>query len=184
MAEISRPAACNERMAASRPAPGPFTHTSTRLRPSESASLALPSAATWAANGVLLREPLKPALPAEAHAITLPSVSVMVTIVLLKDACTCATPTAGARRSFLRTFFFFSTAASATNSSSGTAHRTVRVSRLLLARRALHDLLAHRPRRLLGTLARARVGLGPLPAHRQAAAMPQAPVGADVHQTL
>src|SRR5262245_36107550 len=146
MAEISSPAACNERMADSRPAPGPFTHTSTRLRPSDSASLALPSAATWAANGVLLREPLKPALPAEAHAITLPSVSVMVTIVLLKEACTCATPTAGALRSFLRTFFFFSTVASATS-----------LPPLLLARRALHDLLAHRARRLLRALARARV---------------------------
>jgi hypothetical protein len=31
-----------------------------------------------------LREPLKPALPADSQAITLPSVSVRVTIVLLK----------------------------------------------------------------------------------------------------
>ena len=43
------------------------------------------SAVTWAANGVHLREPLKPALPADSQAITLPSVSVRVTIVLLNE---------------------------------------------------------------------------------------------------
>src|SRR4051794_38004607 len=42
------------------------------------------SAVTWAANGVDLREPLKPAPPADSHAITLPSLSVSDTIVLLK----------------------------------------------------------------------------------------------------
>jgi hypothetical protein len=42
------------------------------------------SAVTWAANGVDLREPLKPADPADSQHTTLPSVSVMVTIVLLK----------------------------------------------------------------------------------------------------
>ena len=42
------------------------------------------SAVTWAAKGVLLREPLKPAPPADSHAITLPSLSVRETIVLLK----------------------------------------------------------------------------------------------------
>src|SRR4051795_3344306 len=42
------------------------------------------SAVTWAANGVDLREPLKPAPPADSHAITLPSRSVSDTIVLLK----------------------------------------------------------------------------------------------------
>ena len=34
IAEISSPAACSERIAASRPAPGPFTHTSTFFSPS------------------------------------------------------------------------------------------------------------------------------------------------------
>jgi hypothetical protein len=43
------------------------------------------SAAICAANGVLLREPLKPTLPAEAHASTLPSWSVMLTMVLLNE---------------------------------------------------------------------------------------------------
>ena len=42
------------------------------------------SAVTCAANGVDLREPLKPAPPADSHAITLPSLSVSETIVLLK----------------------------------------------------------------------------------------------------
>ena len=50
------------------------------------------SAVTWAANGVLLREPLKPALPADSQAITLPSVSVRVTIVLLNEVLMCACP--------------------------------------------------------------------------------------------
>jgi hypothetical protein len=44
------------------------------------------SAATCAANGVLLREPLKPQLPAVAHASVFPCRSVMLMIVLLKDA--------------------------------------------------------------------------------------------------
>jgi hypothetical protein len=41
------------------------------------------SAARPAANGVLLRAPLKPTVPAEAHEIVSPLVSVIVTIVLL-----------------------------------------------------------------------------------------------------
>src|SRR2546422_8375174 len=56
------------------------------------ASRAHASAATCAANGVLLREPLNPTLPALAQVTTLPSMSVIVTMVLLKLAWTCATP--------------------------------------------------------------------------------------------
>jgi hypothetical protein len=41
------------------------------------------SAAIWAANGVDLREPLKPTWPAEAQEITLPTGSVIETMVLL-----------------------------------------------------------------------------------------------------
>src|SRR4051794_20160534 len=52
------------------------------------------SAVTWAANGVDLREPLKPAPPADSHAITPPSRSVSVTMVLLKLVLMCAWPTA------------------------------------------------------------------------------------------
>src|SRR6267142_1565599 len=108
MAEISRPAACSDRMAASRPAPGPLTQTSTRLRPWLIASRALASAATCAAKGVLLREPLKPTLPALAHVMTAPSVSVIVTMVLLKLAWMWATPFTPTLRS---RFFGFLTSA-------------------------------------------------------------------------
>src|SRR5258707_1934198 len=51
-----------------------------------------PSAAIWAANGVDLREPLKPCWPDDDQAMALPWASVMVTMVLLNDALTCATP--------------------------------------------------------------------------------------------
>ena len=50
------------------------------------------SPAIWAANGVLLREPLKPCEPELAQAITLPCASAIVIIVLLNVAFTCATP--------------------------------------------------------------------------------------------
>jgi hypothetical protein len=49
------------------------------------AFLAAASAASWAANGVPLRDPLKPTDPALDHANTLPTWSVMVTSVLLKS---------------------------------------------------------------------------------------------------
>src|SRR5215472_5849576 len=50
------------------------------------------SAATCAAYGVDLREPLKPWLPADDQAIVLPWASVIVIIVLLNVAFTCAVP--------------------------------------------------------------------------------------------
>src|SRR5437660_3495301 len=106
IALISSPTAWSDRMAASRPAPGPFTNTSTCLRPYSMALRAAISAAVWAANGVLLREPLKPTLPALAQATTLPALSARVTMVLLNVACTCATPVRTSRRSrFLPPFF-------------------------------------------------------------------------------
>src|SRR3954454_16926981 len=103
----SRPTACSDRMAVSRPEPGPFTNTSTLRMPCSCARraavsagpsaaggggcpgrLALPlraaaSAAICAAKGVDFREPLKPTWPALAQEITLPSGSVIETIVLL-----------------------------------------------------------------------------------------------------
>src|ERR1700761_8368139 len=72
----SRPAAWSERIAVSRPEPGPLTNTSTFWRPCSRPLRAAASAVTCAANGVDLREPLKPAPPADSHAITLPAVSV------------------------------------------------------------------------------------------------------------
>src|SRR5882724_10269365 len=49
-------------------------------------------AACCAANGVPLRDPRKPSDPELFHASTLPLVSEMVTIVLLKEAWTCTNP--------------------------------------------------------------------------------------------
>src|SRR5579884_347513 len=83
---ISKPAACSERIAASRPAPGPLTSTSVDFMPCSIALRATASAAICAANGVDFLEPLNPRLPADAHAITLPRLSDIVTIVLLNDA--------------------------------------------------------------------------------------------------
>ena len=51
--------------------------------PCSIALCAASSAASCAANGVDLREPLKPARPADDQATTLPETSVIVTIVLL-----------------------------------------------------------------------------------------------------
>src|SRR2546430_5182583 len=89
----SSPAACSERIAVSRPDPGPLTYTSTFCSPCSRPLRAAASAVTCAAKGVDLREPLKPAPPADSHAITLPSVSVSDTIVLLKEVLMCACPT-------------------------------------------------------------------------------------------
>src|SRR5262245_41181622 len=50
------------------------------------------SAASCAANGVDLREPLNPFTPADDQATTLPETSVIVTMVLLKEAVMCAIP--------------------------------------------------------------------------------------------
>src|SRR3954471_3931207 len=91
---ISRPAACSERIAVSRPEPGPLTKTSTFCRPCSMPLRAAASAVTCAANGVDLREPLNPAEPADSHTITLPSLSVRATIVLLNDVLMCACPIA------------------------------------------------------------------------------------------
>src|SRR5271156_801390 len=91
------------RSADSRPEPGPDTSTSSMRMPCSAAFLTASSAAIWAANGVDLREPLKPIVPADDHEIVLPCASVMVIIVLLKVEFTCATPDAIFLRSRRRT---------------------------------------------------------------------------------
>src|SRR4029079_8136267 len=63
MSEILNPAACSARRADSRPDPGPFTYTATARIPCSIAFLAASSAASCAANGVDLREPLNPRTP-------------------------------------------------------------------------------------------------------------------------
>src|ERR1051326_3317478 len=64
---IVRPAACSAVIALSRPLPGPFTFTSTSLTPNLDAFSAACCAAICPAKGVLLREPLKPLVPALAQ---------------------------------------------------------------------------------------------------------------------
>src|SRR5262244_1619134 len=98
-----KPAACKARSADSRPDPGPATSTSRVRMPCSWALRATSSPATWAAYGVDLRDPLKPMVPADDQAIALPWASVMVIIVLLKDAFTWATPEAMFLRSRRRT---------------------------------------------------------------------------------
>src|SRR6201999_3752534 len=89
---IMKPADCSARSADSRPEPGPATSTSRVRMPCSCAFLATSSPATCAAYGVDLREPLNPIVPEDDHAMVLPCASVMVIIVLLKVAFTCATP--------------------------------------------------------------------------------------------
>ena len=78
------PAPCKERMAASRPDPGPRMNTSISRRPISIPRRAACSAARWAAKAVPFREPLNPTVPALADAMTFPSGSVMLISVLLK----------------------------------------------------------------------------------------------------
>src|SRR5690606_41276096 len=86
-----------------RPGPGPLTSTSGFWRPCSIAARPATWEATGAAKGVDLREPLRPWPPDEAHDSALPWRSVMVMMVLLNDACTCAMPSATFLRTFLRT---------------------------------------------------------------------------------
>src|ERR1700759_2747353 len=103
MLVILRPSAFSARTADSRPGPGALMRTSRFFTPHSCAARPACSAATWAANGGDLREPLKPAMPEVAHDRALPWRSVMVMMVLLKDACTWAIPSATFFFTFLRT---------------------------------------------------------------------------------
>src|SRR3979409_2793789 len=90
MLVILSPQPFNARTAESRPGPGAITGTSTFLTPCSCAAVPARSAATWAANGVDLREPRKPQPPEVAQDSVLPCRSVIVMIVLLKNARTSA----------------------------------------------------------------------------------------------
>src|SRR5438874_10646469 len=85
MLVIFSPQLLSARTADSRPGPGPPTRTSTFFTPCSWAATPAFSAATCAANGVLLREPRKPQPPAVAQESVLPCRSVMVMIVLLRS---------------------------------------------------------------------------------------------------
>src|ERR1700744_3390323 len=92
MVVMVMPAACRARSALSRPEPGPETLTSSVRTPCSEAFLPASSAAIWAAYGVDLREPLNPIMPALDQEMVFPCASVMVIMVLLNEAFTCATP--------------------------------------------------------------------------------------------
>src|SRR3954469_2848738 len=154
---ISRPAAWSERIAVSRPEPGPLTKTSTFCSPCSMPLRAHASAVTCAANGVDLREPLNPAEPADSHAMTFPSRSVSATIVLLKLVLMCAWPMAMFLRALRRV----------RPRAAGALRAVATLLRLLAAAAGL-----------LRALAGARVGLGALAVRRQAAPVADAPVGA------
>src|SRR6202140_2985379 len=171
------PTVCSARIADSLPEPDPLTRTSSERMPTAFAALPALSAACVAANGVPLREPLNPMPPALDHATTLPSVSVIVTTVLLNDAWMCASPWWTMRFSprFLKVFlrfpaapFFFSGGAP-----SGAAAASVLA---ILVPCQLHGLLLVGNRALARALARARVGPGALAAHGQTPAVPDPPV--------
>src|SRR5450755_2029425 len=124
MERTSMPDAASARTADSRPDPGPLTRTSTLRTPWSRAMLAAFEAACWAAKGVPLRDPRKPSDPELFHDRTLPFMSVMVTIVLLKEACTYTSPWGTCLRSFfLNVFFlpFFSGVAAAPPAAAGFA---------------------------------------------------------------
>src|SRR3712207_4533054 len=121
------------------------------------------SAVTCAANGVDLREPLKPAPPADSHAMTFPSRSVSETIVLLKDVLMWAWPTG---------MFFFGLRRPRCG------RRGAGLKLLLPCLLLAGDLHA------LRALPRARVGLGVLAADGQAAPVAQAAVAGDLHEAL
>ena len=96
------PAPCNDLIAASLPDPGPFMNTSIWRKPMSIPRLAACSAALCAANAVPFRDHLNPEVPALAVAITLPSVSVILTRVLLNVEYMYARPCGTLRRSRLR----------------------------------------------------------------------------------
>src|SRR4030095_981881 len=155
------PSAASARTEDSRPGPGPRISTSRFLIPCSMAARPATSDATCAANGVDLREPLKPWPPEEAQDKALPWRSVIVMIVLLKDACTWQTPSDTFLRTFLRT----------------------RCAALLAGALAMSDLFPDLFLQRLGSLARTLAGAGivtrALPAHGQATAMAEAAVAAD-----
>src|SRR4029453_14271434 len=97
------PSAASARTEDSRPGPGPRISTSRFLMPCSIAARPATSEPTWAANGGDLGEPFKAWPPEGAPGNAVPWRSVIVMIVLLKDACTWQTPSDTFLRTFLRT---------------------------------------------------------------------------------
>src|SRR5665647_974971 len=152
---IRMPSADKARTDDSRPGPGPLISTSRFLMPCSIAARPATSEATWAANGVDLREPLKPAPPEVAHDRALPWRSVIVMIVLLNEACTWAMPSV--------TFFF-------------TFFRARVAAVLALVAMSFQSLLLLAGDCLARSLAGAGVGAGALAARGQPLAVTRAAV--------
>src|SRR5215216_4706845 len=161
IALTSSPADCSERIACSRPAPGPLTKTSTWRIPCSIALRAAPSAESAAAYGVLLREPLKPATPAEPQLTTAPARSVIVMIVLLNVAWMCTCPCGTFLRSRRRCF-------------------TARLRSAMLLRLPQALLLPPHADRLLRSAPLTGVCLGSLATRRQVAPMAHPAVRANL----
>src|SRR5262249_41306316 len=156
--------------------PGPFTCTWRWRMPSSAALRAAASAATCAANGVPLREPLKPHCPALDQTSTFPCWSATVTVVLLNVEWMCSTPSATTRCDFFRR------AGAAAASAAGAAPLPEPPSgsfamSLLTSLRRRHLLAGDR---LPGPFARARVRVRALAAHGQILPMPEPAVAAEV----
>src|SRR5947209_11808718 len=132
--------------------------------PCSCACRAADSAASCAANGVDLREPLKPTPPDEAQLITAPVVSVIETIVLLNVDLMCAWPIA---------MFFFSLRRGLRPAPAFGAAMSVRFSYEVCVIRGGRRKALLAPGLLLAghgalrALAGARVRLGALTAHGQ-----------------
>src|SRR3990172_7824437 len=129
-------------------------------------------AANWPANGVLLRLPLKPVVPALDQQSVSPLVSVMVTVVLLNVALMWATPTVTLRR--VRRRFDLATVRStpSTVRSLRFAYEKTRAEQGLP--HVFYSLLAGHG--FLGAFAGAGIGASTLAPHGQTAPMPQPPV--------
>src|SRR6185503_12142809 len=174
---IFRPIAFSARTADSRPGPGPLMRTSMFFTPHSCAARPARSAAICAANGVDLREPLKPALPDVAQDSVLPWRSVMVTMVLLKDACTWAMPSATFFFTFLRAR---AEAVCCSCCDDGAVLVAMGAGPVSSSWSELAGRRVHLDRGLARAFARARVGARALPAHRQPLAMARAAVAAEV----
>src|SRR5690554_7785800 len=115
--------------------------------------------------------------------MALPCTSVMVTMVLLNDAFTCATPALMFLRSRRRTRVVSALAILSSGRSHRRPQRQTRVSSTESSEslRAPEPLLLLAGNRLGRTLPGTSIGVRALAAHRQAPAMPQATIIPQVH---
>src|SRR5215469_11184725 len=126
-------------------------------------------------------------VPADDQAMALPCTSVMVIMVLLNVAFTCATPEAmflrSRRRTRVASLPILNPYSLDRCRQSGTVWRCPR-SPACGPREADNFLFLLAGNRFCRTLAGARVGVRALAAHRQTAAMPQPAIAAQIHQPL